>query len=226
MREVAAGAELAEARRSLAEAGRRLVTDRLVVGTAGNLSVRVSELVAVTPSGVPYADIGPADIVVVRTDDGAVVDGGRSPTSELPLHLAVYRTFPGVGAVVHTHSPWATAASTVLRELPAVHYAVVALGGPVPVVPYHRFGSPELADAVVAGLADRSGVLMANHGATCVGATLAEAYDRALTLEWLCEVAGRARQFGGVPALLTDAQLTEVRAAAAAAGYRLYGTGP
>lgn len=218
--------ELTEERRALVEAGHRLVADRLVVGTAGNLSVRVGDLVAVTPSGVPYAHIGPADVVIVRAVDGTVVDGGRAPTSELPLHLAVYRAFPAVGAVVHTHSPWATAASAVLREVPAVHYAVVALGGPVPVVPYHRFGSPELADAVVAGLMGRTGVLMANHGATCVGATLEEAYDRALTLEWLCEVVGRARQFGGEPSVLTDAQLAEVRAAAGASGYRLYGSGP
>ncbi|MDJ0345514.1 class II aldolase/adducin family protein, partial [Streptomyces sp. PH10-H1] len=104
----------------LVATARRSVADGLVVGTSGNVSVRVGDLVLVTPTGVPYDRLGPVDAVAVGLD-GVQVAGRLRPTSELPLHLAVYRG-TGARAVVHTHAVHATAVSTLVDELPAVHY--------------------------------------------------------------------------------------------------------
>ena len=135
------------ARDDVAAAARRLAAEGLLVGTAGNVSVRVRDLVAVTASGVVLADCRPHDVVLVD-HDGTLVDGGLVPTSEIDLHLGVYADQPGVGAVVHTHAPWSTAVACVLDELPVLHYQQLLLGGAVRVAPYATFGSPELAPAV------------------------------------------------------------------------------
>lgn len=197
------------ARTELVAHARQLVTEGLVVGTAGNLSVAVDDVIAMTPSGLPYTDCTAGDIVLLDAA-GTVVEGELLPTSEWQLHLAVHERW-APGAIVHTHSPFATAASTLVDELPAIHYYVELLGGPVRVAPYATFGTRELADHVVEGLSDRSAVLMANHGALTVGATLPEAHDRARTLEWLCQVFVQARS-AGTPRQLDADQLGEVRA--------------
>jgi len=133
------------------------------------------------------------------------------------MHLAVYRA-TDAGAIVHTHSPFVIALSTVLDELPAVHYAMAGLGGLVRVAPYARFGTQELADAAVAALAGRTAVILRNHGALTYGASLGQAYDRARTLEWLASVYWHAR-LAGNPRTLTVAQLDEVREATRAIRY-------
>ncbi|GAA3069491.1 hypothetical protein GCM10020000_62410 [Streptomyces olivoverticillatus] len=108
---------------------RRSTADGLVVGTSGNVSARVGDVVLVTPSGVPYDRLGPEDAVGV-TLDGRRVIGELAPTSELPMHLAVYRT-TDAAAIVHTHAVHATAVSTLVTEVPPIHYMTAALGGPV-----------------------------------------------------------------------------------------------
>jgi L-fuculose-phosphate aldolase len=210
------GLELAGERASLAAFGRRMVADGLVDGMSGNLSIRAGGLVAITPSGVAYDEIQPAAICLVALADGSPVAGGR-PSTETPMHLAVYRA-TGAAAVVHTHSPFVVALSTVLDELPAVHYAMAGLGGPVRVARYARFGTAELAGQAVAALAGRTAVILGNHGALAYGATLGQAYDRARTLEWLARVYWYAQQ-AGRPRTLTVAQLDEVRDAMAEIGY-------
>jgi L-fuculose-phosphate aldolase len=208
--------DLAGERASLVAFGRRMVADGLVEGMSGNLSVRAGELVAITPSGVSYDEIQPAGICLVALADGSPVGGGR-PSTETPMHLAVYRA-TGAAAIVHTHSPFVVALSAVLDELPAVHYAMAGLGGPVRVAPYARFGTAELARTAVAALAGRAAVILANHGALACGATLGQAYDRARTLEWLARVYWYAQQ-AGHPRTLTTAQLEEVRDTIAEIGY-------
>ncbi|EFF90349.1 L-fuculose phosphate aldolase, partial [Streptomyces sp. e14] len=131
--------------RDLVATARRTVVDGLVVGTSGNVSVRVADTVLVTPSGVPYDRLTPGDLTGVGLD-GRQVLGSLVPTSELPLHLAVYRA-TDAGAVVHTHAVHATAVSTLVPELPLVHYMAGALGGPVRVAPYATYGTEELARA-------------------------------------------------------------------------------
>ena len=208
--------ELAGERASLVAFGRRMVADGLVEGMSGNLSVRAGDLVAITPSGVDYDEIQPAGICLVALADGSPVGGGR-PSTETPMHLAVYRA-TGAAAVVHTHSPFVVALSTVLDELPAVHYAMAGLGGPVRVTRYARFGTAELAGQAVSALAGRTAVILGNHGALAYGATLGQAYDRVRTLEWLARVYWYARQ-AGQPRTLTEAQLAEVRDTIEQIGY-------
>lgn len=207
------------ARESIAELGRRLVADRLVVGTAGNISARVGEHVAVTPSGVAYDRLTAAD-VGVHALTGERVEGVLAPTSELPLHLAVYAARPDAGAIVHTHSLAATALSCLVDEVPAVHYYVSLFGGPPRVSPYAEYGTSALADAAVAALADRTACLLGNHGGLTIGATLEQAYERALYLEWLCEVALRVLSSGAPARVLSQAELDAVTARLASYGQR------
>jgi L-fuculose-phosphate aldolase len=215
-------------RASLVAFGRRMVADGLVDGMSGNLSARAAGdgLIAITPSGLSYDDIGPADICQVRLAGGGT-DSPRRPSTETPMHLAIYRA-TGAGAVVHTHSPYVVALSAVLDMLPAVHYAMADLGGPVRVAPYARFGTQQLARNAVAALADRTAVILQNHGALTYGSTLTQAYDRARTLEWLARTYWHARMAAGGAALrlLDQAALDEVREAARAIGYGEANPGP
>ncbi|GAA2720879.1 MULTISPECIES: class II aldolase/adducin family protein [Streptomyces] len=187
---------------------RRSTADQLVVGTSGNVSARVGDVVLVTPSGVPYDRLGPADAVGVDLD-GRQVLGTLAPTSELPMHLAVYRA-TGAAAIVHTHAVHATAVSLLVGELPAVHYMTAALGGPVRVAPYALYGTEELAGHVLAALDGRTGCLMRNHGTLTHGDTLDQAYDRTAQLEWMCRLWLAASSVpGGTPALLSPDQLAQ-----------------
>ncbi|GGW73477.1 aldolase [Streptomyces lucensis JCM 4490] len=202
---------------ALVATARRTVADGLVVGTSGNVSARVGDLVLVTPSGVPYDRLGPDDVTGVDLT-GRQVLGTLVPTSELPMHLAVYRT-TDARAVVHTHAVHATAVSTLVDELPPIHYMTGALGGPVRVAPYAAYGTDELAGNMLRALTGRSGCLLRNHGTITYGATLDQAYDRTAQLEWMCRLWLTASCVPGLtPSLLTEAQLAE-------AGARLKGYG-
>jgi L-fuculose-phosphate aldolase len=194
-------------REDLVAYARRMAPDDLAPGTSGNLSVRRGELMAITPSGMPYERMTPADICLVRTSDAALLSGPR-PSTETPMHLAMYQA-SHAEAIVHTHSPFVVALSTVLDELPAIHYAMADLGGPVRVAPYIRFGTDRLAASAAAALAGRSAVILRNHGALACGPTLARAYERARTLEWLARVYWYAR-LAGTPQTLSESALTEV----------------
>ncbi|MEU1082730.1 class II aldolase/adducin family protein [Streptomyces sp. NPDC005908] len=211
------GEETARAWAEVVETARRTVADGLVVGTSGNVSVRVGDTVLVTPSGVPYDRLRPADVTGVDLA-GRQVLGTLVPTSELPLHLAVYRE-TGARAVVHTHAVHATAVSTLVDELPPIHYMTAALGGPVRVARYAAYGTSELAAHTLRALEDRTGCLLRNHGTLTYGATLDQAYDRTAQLEWMCRVWLTASSVPGLsPGLLSAEQLTE-------AGERLRGYG-
>ncbi|MGW1865737.1 class II aldolase/adducin family protein [Streptomyces mauvecolor] len=193
----------------LIDTARRTAAEGLVVGTSGNVSVRVGELVLVTPTGVPYDRLGPADTVAVDLE-GRQVMGALRPTSEIPMHLAVYRN-TDARAVVHTHAVHATAVSTLVTELPLVHYMAAALGGPVRVAPYALYGSEELAENMLRALEGRTGCLLQNHGTVTYGTGLAQAYDRTAQLEWMCRLWLTASALPGrTPSLLSPAQLDEV----------------
>ena len=187
----------------------RLLDDGLAVGSAGNMSVRSGDVVAITPSGISYDDMRPDDVCLVALD-GTQVDGPETPSSETPMHLAIYAA-TDAAAVVHTHSPEVVALSAARSELPAIHYAITGLGGPVRVAPYVRFGSAGLAAAAVAALDGRRAVILRNHGAVTYGRDLAQAYDRALLLEWLARTYRLALSYGE-PAILSAAELDEVTA--------------
>lgn len=191
----------------VAGAARRLAAEGLLVGTAGNVSVREGDRVAVTGTGVVLADCTADDVTVV-SPDGDVLDGALVPTSELDLHLGVYAG-SDAGAVVHTHAPYCTAIACVLTELPVLHYQQLLLGGEVRVAPYATFGTPELAAGVLAALDGRQAALMANHGAVTVGGTLDQAVEHALLLEWLAALHHRASALG-TPRVLTAEQQADV----------------
>jgi L-fuculose-phosphate aldolase len=199
----------------LVQASQRLAASGLVVGTAGNVSVRVGETVSLTPKGVALAEITPDDIAVTDLE-GKVLSG--APTSELELHLAIYRNYDA-RAIVHTHSPMATALGCVLDELPVIHYHLLALGGSIRVAPFHAFGTRALADAVVDALRGRSAALLANHGAINFAPALPEAVEGAVVLEWACALYLNASRLG-TPRVLDDRQQAAVRDSAARHGYR------
>ena len=203
---------LEEKRHEVATACRRLAAGGLLIGTAGNVSVRGEDRVAITPTGAVLAELEPEMVTVVDAD-GGVVAGELAPTSELDLHLGVYRRY-SAGAVVHTHAPMATALSCVLEgELPCVHYQMLLLGGSVRVAPYATFGTPELADAVLDALEGRNAALMANHGALNYGPELGTAVENAILLEWACTVYWRAAAIGSPRALDEDERQAVVNAA-------------
>jgi L-fuculose-phosphate aldolase len=203
-------------REQVAAASRRLAEHGLVLGTAGNVSARSGDLVAITPTGGVLAELIPEQVTVVDLD-GKPAAGELAPTSELDLHLGVYRRYEA-GAVVHTHAPMATALSCVLDELPCIHYQMLLLGGAVRVAPYATFGSPELAESVLEALDGRTAALMANHGAIAHAGDVDGAVELSLLLEWACTVYWRAAAIGD-PRALDDEALGAVLSAVVEQGY-------
>jgi L-fuculose-phosphate aldolase len=207
-------------REEIVRACRKLSAAGLMVGTAGNVSVLAGDLVAVTPSGVDYAELAAGDVGVHRLD-GTPVEAPLAPTSELPLHLAVYGAYagtgagtgagPGTAAIVHTHSVAATAVATLGDELPPIHYYVAMFGGTVRVAPYATYGTDELASNAVQALRGRTACLLGSHGAIITGQDLKTAYDRSVYLEWVCDVYLRAAAVG-TPRLLPPGEIEAVAA--------------
>jgi L-fuculose-phosphate aldolase len=203
-------------RDQVAAAARSLAAEGLVLGTAGNVSVRADDLLAVTPTGAALGRLT-ADEVAVVDLDGKLVDGGLAPTSELELHLGIYRRY-GAGAVVHAHSPIATALACVLDELPLVHYQMLSLGGPLRVAPYVTFGTSELAQRTLEALQDRAAALMANHGMIAHGPDLDAAMENARLVEWSAELYRRAAAIGR-PRTLDDGDVQALVEAVTTRGY-------
>ena len=196
----------------IVEAGIALERLGILDLTAGNISVRVGDdAIAITPSGIPYGDTCADDIVVCALADGAVREGARRPSSELALHRAVYAARPETGAVVHTHSPYATTMAVLRKPIPAVHYVISRLGTTeVPVVDYATYGTQQLAENAFAGLTGSTkALLLANHGTLALGADLAEAALNARVLEILAATYWRALAIG-TPVILSDAEIGNV----------------
>ena len=208
---------LGDIRQEIVRVGQELAAAGLVVGTAGNVSVRSGDLMAVTPSGLEYADLS-ADLVGVHRLDGTPVEAVLAPTSELPLHLAIYAD-TAAEAVVHTHSVAATAVSTLADELPAIHYYVAMFGGPVRVSPYATYGTDQLARNVVGAVRGRTACIMGSHGAVTIGPDLKTAHARGVYLEWLSDVYLRAVA-AGTPRLLPPEEVDAVVAKLATYGPR------
>lgn len=208
---------LSDVRNTVLRTCRELAATGLVVGTAGNVSARVDDLVAVSPTGVDYSELTAGQVGVHRLD-GSPVEAELRPTSELPLHLAVYAA-TGATAIVHTHSVAATALSSIAAELPAVHYQVAMFGGPLRVAPYATYGTDRLAANVVTALAGRTACLMANHGAVVTAPDLGAAFTGSRYLEWLCEVYLRALAAGS-PRILPAEEIDLVAGKFASYGQR------
>lgn len=199
----------ADARGAVAAAYRDLGRRGLVVGSAGNVSVRVREGMVITPSGGDPDGADPAGMAVVTLDGKAT--GDAVPSSEWPMHAAIYRSKKAAVCVVHTHADACTALACLNQPLPAFHYMVVRFGGEsVRCAPYVTFGTPALADLAVEALAGRTACLLANHGMILYGPSVAAAVSDAVLLETL------SRQYlmamsAGTPRLLTDDEMRAAR---------------
>lgn len=189
-------------------------------GTSGNASVRLAAEPAhpdflITPSGLPTDQLATDDLVVIS--DGSRFEGAREPSSEWHLHHDIYAAYPQAGAVLHAHSPFATALACQRLEIPAFHYLIALFGGTsIRCADYATFGTQELSDAAVAALEDRCGCLLANHGMVVHGRDLAHALSLAVQFETLCEQYWRTCQ------LAPPAILTAVEMAAAALQFARY----
>src|SRR5579863_560087 len=201
---------LADEREAVASASRHLAEEGLVIGTAGNISARQGDLVAVTPTG--------ADLATVIDLDGNVVDGELAPTSEVPLHTGIYRATNAL-AITHAHAMASTALSCTHDELPPLHYSCLSLGGAPRTAGYATFGSQELADNVIKALEGRNAAMMQNHGSVAYGATMDQAVERLELLEWLAELYWRSASLG-TPKVLTDKDFEAIIMAAIERGYR------
>jgi ribulose-5-phosphate 4-epimerase/fuculose-1-phosphate aldolase len=187
----------------------KLTAKGLVIARAGNLSVRLDndELIAITPTSRYYDSLAPSDFPVVDLD-GTVVDGGLAPSSEIKLHLAVYKARPDIRAIIHTHSLYASVVSISGQEIPPVlEEEVMLLGGAIKVASFALAGTQGLADNAVAALGDRAAVILANHGAVGVGGDLREALDACELLEKSAAVYLLASAYGKVNLLPAEAIL-------------------
>ena len=182
-------------------------------GRSGNVSARFGNGMLITPTGMAYDDIEPADIVFVD-GDGAVMGDQRKPSSEWRFHLFAYDARPDRHAIVHTHSLHATVLACVNKPIPAFHYmAAVAGGKDIPVVPYATFGTDELGQHVAKGLKERDACLMASHGQIAVGETLASALELAFEVEMLAEQYYKILLLGSVgasPTILSDKAMKDM----------------
>ena len=181
----------------------------LTPGTSGNLSVRRDDRFAVTPTGIPYADIETADVPVLALD-GKKVAGDTDPSSETAMHRGIYRE-RDTGAVAHTHSPWATTLAVLGEPVPPVHYALAHAGGTVPVAEYATYGTADLAASVVATLADAdvSACLVANHGVVATGVDAAAAVEAARAVGTTARLYCQAAAIG-YPQGLPESELAAV----------------
>lgn len=197
----------AQARRDLVEFGRRAYRAGLIPGFSGNLSIRVAPgEIWVSPSGVNKGFLQESDLIAVDEEGNLLYSRGhRRPTSETPMHTAIYRIRPDVGAVCHTHAPFATAFAVAGLDLsdPILPEVVLSIGE-VPLIPYATPATQEVARVVGEVMKTHQAGLLANHGLITVGRTLAEAYARTETVEELARVVTVARLLGKVNVLPPD----------------------
>ena len=201
--------DLNVAQEQIVRYGRKLVSAGLTTGTGGNLSLCCRDRrFAISPSGIPYDEIQPADVVFVDAKGKKLAGNGR-PTSELDFHLALYRCRPDVQAVVHTHSVYATTLACLNWEIPAVHYLVGFCGHKVPLAPYATFGTRALAQHVARSIGAYQAVLLANHGLVAVGPSLSAAFSVAEHIEFVARIYYQARNLG-TPRILSAAEMEAV----------------
>lgn len=177
-------------------------------GTSGNVSVRAGEKMLITPSAIPYGDITPEMIALMPLlGPYGAWEGPRRPSSEWRFHLDIMKARPEVGAIVHTHAPYATALAMARREIPACHYMIARFGGgDIRCAPYALFGTAELSAHALAALENRTACLLANHGFIATGPTLDAAMAAAVELEAIAKQYILSLSIGG-PFILTESEV-------------------
>jgi L-fuculose-phosphate aldolase len=200
-------------RKELADTAGAMSSRGLSQGTSGNLSARAPEGMLITPSAVPYDEMG-ADAMVLMDLDGRVLErAAHKPSTEWRLHAAILTARPEAGAIVHTHSVFCTTLACLRMEIPAFHYMVAVAGGDsIRCADYATFGTAALADHAVAALDGRLACLLANHGMVALGPTPRAALALAVEVETLAEQYWRVLQ-AGQPALLSADEMADALAA-------------
>jgi L-fuculose-phosphate aldolase len=201
-------------REEVARVAKQLIDSGLVTGTSGNVSASTPEGdVLMTPSGIDYEKLEPGDVMLVDVG-GEVLEGSLGPSTETPMHTGIYRARADVGAVVHTHSIFATTLACLGCTIPPVHYMLTTLSedGEIPLAPYTTYGTEELAGYAAEALGEsHNACLLQNHGTITVGDSPEEAFARTVVLEEMAEIYYRTR-VAGEPVLLSPEQVEEVAA--------------
>jgi L-fuculose-phosphate aldolase len=207
------------ARQSMIDKCRWMNAAGLNQGTSGNISVRHGGRMLITPSATPYDDITPEMIASMPLEgDYGAWDGPLQPSTEWRFHLDILRSRPEVGAIVHTHSTFATVLAIARREIPACHYMIAAFGGNnVRCADYATYGTKELSQNALKALEGRTACLLANHGQIATGPSLAKAMWAAVELETIARQYYHALALDGM-AILSDAQIEDTRK-----GFATYG---
>ncbi|MGD0565543.1 MAG: class II aldolase/adducin family protein [Roseiarcus sp.] len=190
---------------------RALNASGLNQGTAGNISARLGDALVITPSAIPYDLLRPEMLAVMPLNgEYGAWSGPLKPSSEWRFHLDIMRARPDIGAIVHSHPPYATALAMLGKPILAAHYMIALFGGPViECVKYAPYGTKELSDLAIAGLGNRHGVLLGNHGAIATGASLESAMHRAVELEALARMYYLAIAVGR-PTILSDEEIARI----------------
>lgn len=201
---------LYEARAEVGDLGRRMLAQDLTRGTGGNVSVRRDDRVAMSPSGVPYEDVTPDSVPLVDLD-GEVTNGDLKPSSETPMHTMIYRERDDVGAVIHTHSPYASTFASLNEPIPASHYLIAYVGREIPVAGYEPPGTETLGRLAADTMGDdHDAVLLKNHGVIAVGPTGEDAFESAMMVEYCARIHYQASAIGS-PQILPDEAVDDLR---------------
>ncbi|MBK7251007.1 MAG: class II aldolase/adducin family protein [Gammaproteobacteria bacterium] len=205
------GSDAYSLRSAICAGAQALHTAGLTPGRSGNVSARAGSGLLITPSGLSGAAMRPEDIVAIDAH-GRVRTGEQRPSTELPLHRAIYAARRDAGAIVHTHSPGATALACARRAIPAFHYMIAVAGGhDIRCADYATFGTDALADHALRALEDRKAALLANHGVVAIGTELEDAVRIAVEVENLAHQYLLLLAAGLEPVLLDDAEMACIR---------------
>lgn len=197
-------------RQELASYGRRIEARGLTAGAGGNISAREGRLIWVKPSGYSMGELTGRAMCCIDLQSGEMLEGPARPTSELPLHLAIYRLRPDVQAVFHTHSPWASGVISSGADLRPIFAEVVNDLGGIAHVPYITPGSGELAEGVAAEAQEHDTIFMSNHGVVALGKTMKQAFYRCCVAEDAAK-SFLAATLAGRPQFLSDALVAELQ---------------
>ncbi len=194
----------------LLQASEEIRESNLVFGTWGNLSMRIENRILITPSGIPYEYLREEDLVLCDME-GKILEGKKIPSSELKMHVALYGAREDIKAVVHTHSLYASVASTIFEEIPLLtEDTAMTIGGTVKVTKYRTPGTRELAEETVKSLGRRNAAILANHGQIGVGPTLDDAILASIMCEKSCQMYLMAANTGKIPHTLSDEEISKL----------------
>lgn len=201
--------DITQAREKVAKKGVEMLEENLTQRTSGNISLRLDDdHIAISPTSIPYHDISPSDVPLINIDNDQIA-GEIQPSSEAPMHTAVYRNREDIDAIIHTHSPFATTFAALGKPLLPSHYLIAFAGKKVEVAEYGTNGTQELAENAIEALGDRHAVLLRNHGVLAGGPSLEEAHNIASRVEYCAQIHFQASLLGE-PELVNDSELDDL----------------